>query len=166
MLSKKLFICSLLALNIFGLSGCQSKDISSTAELSGNIALTQHDTALRLNKIATNVTSSESGFSSLLIKMIQTTTNVTDDDYQSLSLKISSALNTIESNLTNIDNFTCPSTMIEKRDNVRASIESYKAALTYIKSACEEKDVNKLKIGYEQYISAISSIQSSTASLT
>lgn len=162
---KKIIVSSLLCLGILSLTGCQNKDISDSAEISGNIALTQQDTALRLNKIATNVTSSESGFSSQIIKMIQSTTTVTDTDYQSLSLKLESALKTIDSSLTNIDDFTCPPTMTEKRDTVRTAIESYKNALIYIQSACNEKDTNKLKAGYETYISAINSITAATSAL-
>ena len=150
---------------MLNLSGCQNNEVSDSAEVSGNIALTQQDTALRLNKIATNVTSSESGFSSQIIKMIQSTTTVTDSDYQSLNLKLESALKTIDSSLKNIDEFTCPPTMTEKRDTVRTAIESYKNALIYIQSACDEKDIGKMKVGYETYISAINSITAATSAL-
>lgn len=165
MLIKKFCICALAALNLFCLTGCQNNEVSDSAELSGNIALSQYDTALRLNKIATNVTSSESGFSSTIIKMIQSTTTVSDTDYETLKLTIDSALNTIDTNLNLIDEFTCPATMTEKRDNVRTAIVLYQDALKYIQTACTEKSIDKLKAGYSQYISAISSIQAATANL-
>lgn len=157
------FILSSLVLN-----GCAAPDYIKNKPVSflNDVIETSHiDTVLQINRIATNVISSNAGIENKVVKYLEDSVMSTSFDKESIIMSIDNALSTITEQTEYLNAFNANEYDEDKVGNLQLAINEYDTSLQALKTAINEDNEVNIQAALQTMQSAISSLQAASTGM-
>lgn len=156
------FVLPLLSLCFIGCAAPDYVNKRPVSEINDLMPMNHNDTILQLNRIASNLISTNAGIESKVVKYMEESVVRTSFDKESILMSVDNAITSVAEQIDYLNSFNASDYDQDKVGNLQLSITEYDTSIQALRSAIQENDEIGLAASLKSLQNAISSLHSAS----